>query len=61
MPWRKPGATQYPAKLELPDKGRVIKWLVVCNNRDLDPLDLLNGMALGCFELSPEVLLYMKV
>ena len=26
----KTGATHYPAQLELPDKGRVIKGFVVC-------------------------------
>ena len=31
------------AQLELPDKGRAIKGLVVCNSWDLEPLDLLNG------------------
>ena len=35
--------------LGLPDKGRAIKGLVVCNNWDLEPLDLLNGLALGCY------------
>ena len=34
-------------QLELPDKGRAIKGLVVCNNWDLEPWDLLNGLALG--------------
>ncbi len=36
------------AQLGLLDKGRVIKGLVVCYDWDLEPLDLLNGMALGC-------------
>ncbi len=36
-----------------PDKGRAIKGLVVCNNWDLEPLDKLNGMALGCYQPSP--------
>ena len=49
------GATQYHAQLGLPDKGRVIKGLVVCNSWDLKPLDLLNGLALGCYQPSPEV------
>ena len=30
MHWPKRGATQYYAQLGLPDKGRVIKELVVC-------------------------------
>ncbi len=29
------GATQYHAQLGLPDKGRTIKCLVVCNDWDL--------------------------
>ena len=55
MPWPKTGATQYHAQLGLPDKGRAIKGLVVCNRWDLEPLDLLNGLALGCYQPSPEV------
>ncbi len=42
-------------KLGLPDKGRVIKGLIVCNSWDLEPWDLLNGLALGCYQPSPEV------
>ena len=57
MPWPQTGATQYHAQLGLPDKGRAIKGLVVCNNWDLEPLDLLNGLALGCYQPSPEVLI----
>ena len=49
MPWPKTGATQYHAQLGLPDKGRAIKGLVVCNSWDLEPLDLLNGLALDCY------------
>ena len=45
MPWPQTGATQYHAQLGLPDKGRTIKGLLVCNNWDLEPLDLLNGYA----------------
>ncbi len=55
MPWRKTGAFQYHAQLGLLDKGRAIKGLVVCNNWDLEPWDLLTGLALGCYQLSPEV------
>ena len=29
---------QHHAQLGLPDKGHVIKGLVVCNNKDLEPL-----------------------
>ncbi len=49
------------AQLRLPDKGRAIKGLVVCNNWDLEPLDLLNGLALGCYQPSPEVLIVYGV
>ena len=57
MPWLQTGATQYHSQLGLPDKGRAINMLVVCNNRDLEPLDLQNGLALGCYQPSPEVLI----
>ncbi len=56
MPWPPKGAPQYHAQLGLPDKGRAIKKLVVCNNWDLEPLDLLNGLAIGSYQPSPEVL-----
>ena len=48
MPWLKTGATKYSAQLGLPDKGRTIKGLDVCNSWNLEPLDLRNGLALGC-------------
>ncbi len=57
MPWPKTGATQYHTQLGLSDKDRAIKRLVVCNNRDLEPLDLLIGLAIGCYQPSPEVLI----
>ena len=47
MPWPQTGTTQYHAQLGLPDKGRAIKGLVVCNDWDLEPLNLINGLALG--------------
>ena len=56
MSWPQSGAIQYLAQLGLPNKGRAIKRLVVCSNLDLDPSDLLNGLALGCYQPSPEVL-----
>ncbi len=61
MPWFQTGATQYHAQLGLPDKGRAIKGLDVCNNWDLEPLDLLNGLALGCYQPSPKVLILLYV
>ena len=42
-------ANYYHAQLGPQDKGRTIKELVVCNDWDLEPLDLLNGLALGCY------------
>ncbi len=53
MPWPKTGATHYHVQLGLLDKGYVINGLVVFNDWDLEPLDLLNGLALGCYQ--PEV------
>ena len=55
MPWPQTGKTQDHAQLGLSAKGRVIKGLVVCNSWALEPLDLLNGLALGCYQSSPEV------
>ncbi len=49
--------TQYNAQLVLPDKSRAVKGLVVCYDRDLEPLDLLNSLDLGCYQPSSEVLL----
>ena len=40
-------------------KGRAIKGLVVCNNWDLEPFDLINGLALGCYQPYPEVLIVL--
>ncbi len=51
MPWPKTGATH----LGLQDKCRANKGLVVCNDWELEPLDLLNGLALGCYQPSPGV------
>ncbi len=42
------------AQLGLPDKAHAIKELVVCNSWDLEPWDLLNVLALGCYQPSPE-------
>ena len=56
MPWPKTGTTQ----LVLSGKGREIKWLVVCNDWNLEPLDLLNSLALGCYQQSPEVLILLN-
>ncbi len=58
MPWPKTGRTQYHSQLSLPDKGCAIKGLVVCNNWDIEPLDLLNDLTLGCYQPSPEVWIF---
>ncbi len=55
------GATQYHAQLGHPDNGRAIRGLVVCNKWDLEPLDLINGLALGCYQPSPEVLIVLYI
>ena len=55
MPWSLTGTTQYHAQLGLTDKGSAIKGLVVCNSWYLEPWDLLNGLALGRYQPSPEV------
>ncbi len=58
MPWSQ---TQYHAQLGLPDKVRAIKGLVVCNNCDMEPLDMVNGLALGCYQPLPEVLIVLWI
>ena len=60
MPWPKTGATQYHAQLGISDKGRAFKGLVVCNNWDLEPSDMQNCLALGCYQPSPEVLIVLE-
>ena len=47
--WPQTGATQCHAHLGLSEKGRAIKALVVCEDWDLEPLDLLNCLALNCY------------
>ncbi len=54
-PWPKQGTNQYHAQLGLPDKVCAIKGLVFCNSWYLEPWDLLNGLALGCYQPSPRV------
>ena len=57
--WPQTGTTHSHAQLGLPDKGHAIKRLVVCSNWDLELLVLLNGLALGCYQPSPEVLIVL--
>ena len=40
------------SQLGLPDKGCAIKGFVVCNDWDLETFDLLNGLALDCYQPS---------
>ena len=61
MPWPQIGASQYHAQLGLSDKGRAVKGLIVCNNKDLEPLDLQNGLALGCYQPFLEVLIVLTI
>ena len=57
MPRPQTGATQDHAHL-----GLSIKGLVVCNiYLHLEPLDFLNGLALGCYQPSPEVLIVLSL
>ncbi len=52
----KKNAIYYHALLGLPTKGRATKgWL---SEMDLELLDLLNGLELGCYQPSPEVLIH---
>ncbi len=51
IPWPNVGTTHYHEQLEFPDKGRAITGLIVSNGKALEPLDLLNGLA-----LSPDLL-----
>ena len=55
MPWTQTGVNQYHTLSGVPDIGRAMKGFVVCNDWDLEPVDLLNGVALGCYQSSPEV------
>ena len=55
MPWLKTSTTYYHAQLGLLNKGRAIQGLVACIIWDLDTLDLINSLALGCYQPSPEV------
>ncbi len=43
------GGIQFHAHLGLSYKCRAIKRLFVCNDWDVEPLDLLNGLALGYY------------
>ena len=50
-----------PCTVRIPEKGGAIKWLVVCNNWDLEPLDLLDGLAIGCYQPSPGILIVYDI
>ncbi len=51
MPLPQTGATQYHAQSGLPDKGRAIKGLDVCNGWDLETFNLPNSLTLSCYQL----------
>ena len=51
----KSSETHYNVQLGLSDKGRTVKGLVVCNDWDLEPLDLLKCLALSFLKLSQEI------
>ncbi len=55
MPWPKTGATHYHTQLGIPDKAREIKGLVVSVCNSWEPLEMLLGLALGCYQSSPVV------
>ncbi len=55
--WLKIGAIHNFSQIGLLYKGHKIKGLVVCNGWTLEPLDLLNGLALGCYQPSLDVLI----
>ncbi len=59
MPCPQTVATQLNEQLGLLDIGRAINGLVVCNNWDLEPLGLLNG--LGLYQLPTEVLIVLRL
>ena len=59
MPWSQTGATQYNAQLGLPDKDRAIKGFVF-NDWDLEPLNLLNSLALGSYQPFLEVFIVLR-
>ncbi len=46
---QKVGVIHLYVQLKFPDNIRAIKGLVVYNSWDLEPLDLLNGLALSCY------------
>ena len=51
----KKDATHYHVQIELLDKGRAIKELMVCNGWNLEPFNLLNSLAPSCYQPSSEV------
>ena len=54
-PCPKTGATNYHAQLVLLDKERAIKGFVVYNIWNLEPLDLINSLALNFYQPFLEV------
>ena len=61
MHWAKTGYTHCHAPLGLSDKGPAIKGLVIYHSRDLERLDMLNGLALACYEPPYDILFLSNV
>ncbi len=61
MLWPQTVATQYHTHLGIQDIVRAIKRLVVFNDLELEPLDLLNGLAPGCYQPTPVILIVLKL
>ncbi len=50
VPWPYNMCNSVPCTVRLPDQSRANKELAVCNTWDIEPLDLLNGLALGSYQ-----------
>ena len=57
MRWPKTGATYYHTQLGLPDRGRTIKGLFLCNSWDFSAFGLLQRVALRCYQPSLELII----
>ena len=50
----------YHVQSGISDKGCAIKGLVVRNCRDLESFEMFNCLALGCYQPSPDILIYIS-
>ena len=57
LPWLKTVLTLCHAKLGLPDRGRAIKGLFLCNSWDFSAFGLLQRVALRCYQPSLELII----